>query len=133
MSEPPVNIEDTLKEVRLRLERGDAEGALKLVRVLERLMPGELELDFLKQYQKMELKLADAVRQKANAEALLRLHAGHEIPEAQLNKIVCGALKSTINDHGPITKNMLGSAAKRVIGEIKSYLKGNTFDGISGD
>lgn len=135
MSDPPLQnqVKDLLREIRLHLERGDNENALKQIRKLERIIPEELEVDFLKQYTKMEIKLADAVRLRKNAEALLALHVGEEIPEQQLNKIVCGALKNAINDHGPVQKDMIGSAAKRIVGEIKSYIKGKTLNGVSGD
>lgn len=123
MDKPPL-VGDIFREILSYLERGDADGALKHVRKLQRLVPDDIESDFLLQYKKMEYKLGEAQRHRANAEALLKLYSGEGMPEAVLNKIVCGALKSAINDHGPIDKNMIGSGAKRVIGEIKSYLKG---------
>jgi len=33
---------------------------------------------------------------------------------------IVGALRDCINQHGPITKEDIGSAAKRIIGQIKS-------------
>ncbi len=36
-----------------------------------------------------------------------------------------GALKQTINSHGPITKNLLGSATKRVYGSLIELQKEN--------
>lgn len=117
-------VEDLFREIISNLERGNADGALKHVRKLQRIVPPDIGADFLLQYRKMEYKLQEAQRHRANAEALLQLYSGEDMPEAVLNKVVCGALKSAINDHGPIDKNMIGSGAKRVIGEIKSYIKG---------
>lgn len=115
---------DVLDSLRSAIERGDEQQSLKQFYVLARALPRDVEWDFIVQYKKMERKLADAVRLRQNAEALLRLYSGYDLPETQFNKIVCGALKSSINDHGPVTTNLIGSAAKRVVGEIKSYLKG---------
>lgn len=33
-------------------------------------------------------------------------------------KRIIGALKSTINDHGPVTKDLITSAAKRIYGNL---------------
>lgn len=41
----------------------------------------------------------------------------------RLLKVINGALKSAIHDHGPITKEMMGSASKRVVGALKSLEK----------
>ena len=41
----------------------------------------------------------------------------------QLLKVVNGAIKSCIDTHGPITREWVGSAGKRVIGALKSYIK----------
>jgi hypothetical protein len=38
--------------------------------------------------------------------------------EALLAKKVVGALRSAIEEHGPITYVWVGSAAKRIVGEI---------------
>lgn len=40
-----------------------------------------------------------------------------------LRRQAVGALKSAINDHGPITKELIGSAAKRVNGMLKQERK----------
>jgi hypothetical protein len=34
-------------------------------------------------------------------------------------KLINGALKQTINAHGPITKERIGSATKRILGALK--------------
>lgn len=34
----------------------------------------------------------------------------------QLNSIIVGGLRDTIRAHGPITKLLIGSAAKRILG-----------------
>lgn len=44
------------------------------------------------------------------------------ITNDQLLKIVSGALKCCINDHGPITKQWTGSAAKRVVNQLVAIL-----------
>ena len=41
----------------------------------------------------------------------------------QMEKLIAGAIKSTIIAHGPITKEHASSVAKRVIGQVKGYLK----------
>lgn len=38
---------------------------------------------------------------------------------ADLQKRIAGALRATINDHGPITKEWIGSATKRLLGALK--------------
>jgi hypothetical protein len=38
---------------------------------------------------------------------------------AKLERRIAGALRSTIDAHGPITKMWIGSATKRVVSEIK--------------
>lgn len=42
--------------------------------------------------------------------------------ELEVNKI-SGALKQTINSHGPITKELIGSATKRIWGGLISHKK----------
>lgn len=39
---------------------------------------------------------------------------------ADRRKRISGALKATINDHGPITANEIGSATKRILGLLRS-------------
>lgn len=36
----------------------------------------------------------------------------------RIERLVCGALKSTIAAHGPITPILIGSAAKRIVGQL---------------
>lgn len=45
-----------------------------------------------------------------------------KIQRKVLESKIAGALKDTINVHGPITKVNLGSAIKRIIGTIKNLL-----------
>ena len=45
------------------------------------------------------------------------------IPEVHLIKIVAGNLKSTIDAHGDITKNEIGSAAKRIANQLLGLIK----------
>lgn len=44
---------------------------------------------------------------------------------AALERQVIGALRSCIDVHGPITPNELGSAARRVVGQLGAYLAGS--------
>lgn len=39
-------------------------------------------------------------------------------PKALDTKRISGALKQTINSHGPITKELIGSATKRIFGSL---------------
>lgn len=47
-----------------------------------------------------------------------------EVPMAEgdesLERAIAGALRSAIRDHGPITADKIGSAAKRVVGNLKN-------------
>ena len=43
----------------------------------------------------------------------------------RLNKIIVGGLRETIRVHGPITKLLIGSAAKRIIGTLLAKDKKN--------
>jgi hypothetical protein len=38
---------------------------------------------------------------------------------SNLERIVAGALRAAIHDHGPITADQIGSAAKRVVGQLR--------------
>lgn len=42
----------------------------------------------------------------------------NKIQRRRLNKIIVGGLRETIRAHGPITKLLIGSAAKRIMGTI---------------
>lgn len=50
-----------------------------------------------------------------------------------LNGIICGALRDCIGAHGPITKELVGSASKRVIGVLRSYRPKDIADAASQD
>lgn len=41
-------------------------------------------------------------------------------PREALERAVVGALRSAIKDHGPITAEHIGSAAKRVVGNLEN-------------
>jgi hypothetical protein len=49
---------------------------------------------------------------------------GYEVPDAWYQRLVAAvespaaALRATINDHGPITPDRIGSAVKRVLGNL---------------
>lgn len=42
---------------------------------------------------------------------------------SDVEKIIAGALKSTINVHGPITPEWIGSASKRIYGQLRGLAK----------
>jgi hypothetical protein len=45
-----------------------------------------------------------------------------EMPsQEKLHKIIAGALRDSINMHGPINKRDIGSAAKRIAGQLKPF------------
>ena len=39
----------------------------------------------------------------------------------RLQRVLAGALRATINDHGPIDGERIGSAVKRLMGQIKTF------------
>lgn len=39
---------------------------------------------------------------------------------AALERTIAGALRSAVHDHGPITPDKIGSAAKRIIGNLRN-------------
>jgi hypothetical protein len=62
--------------------------------------------------------------EKDNLEAIIKLKKGKKVETNRIN----GALKQTINAHGPITKDLIGSACKRIYGALldekkESFLK----------
>lgn len=44
------------------------------------------------------------------------------IPEAQLNRMIAGQLRTCIKAHGPITNDQIGSAAKRIATQLLAAL-----------
>lgn len=49
-----------------------------------------------------------------------------DLHQSFLHPVVVGALRDAINQHGPIDRNLIGSAAKRVIGAVQAALKENS-------
>jgi hypothetical protein len=45
------------------------------------------------------------------------VHSMHEDDDS-LERAIIGALRATIRDHGPITPDKIGSAAKRILGQL---------------
>lgn len=43
---------------------------------------------------------------------------GEVDPMTNLERIVAGALRAAIKDHGPITPEQIGSATKRIVGQL---------------
>ena len=52
--------------------------------------------------------------EKANLETIIKLKKGKKVETNRIN----GALKQTINAHGSITKELIGSAGKRIYGAL---------------
>ncbi|MNJ90421.1 hypothetical protein D3C87_80180 [compost metagenome] len=50
-----------------------------------------------------------------------------QIEKGELNKLVQRAVKQCVNDHGPITKEFISSAAKRITGEICGLIKNKIY------
>lgn len=87
----------------------------KLETVLHRIEPTQTELDFLiavfEEYQKDNLDTIDKLKRDRQLET----------------KRISGALKQTINAHGPITSQFIGSATKRIHGALLSNVKKESF------
>lgn len=41
-------------------------------------------------------------------------------PDDSLERAIAGALRATIRDHGPITPERIGSAVKRILGNLRN-------------
>jgi len=48
-----------------------------------------------------------------------------ETEKQRINKIVVGSLREAIRAHGPITKLLIGSAAKRITGTLLARKESN--------
>lgn len=64
--------------------------------------------------------------EKTNLETIEKLKREKKV---ELNKIN-GGLKQAINAHGPITKELIGSASKRIYGSILSNEKPSIFQRV---
>ena len=87
----------------------------QLENVLHRIEPNQTELDFLvaafEEYQKDNLDTIEKLKRERHFET----------------KRISGALKQTINAHGPITKQFIGSATKRIHGALLSNINKENF------
>lgn len=74
-----------------------------------------VKTEMSKEYPKVDniLKAVDDY-QKDNVNTIEKLKKNKKIEMNRIN----GALKQTINAHGPITKNLIGSAGKRIYGAL---------------
>jgi hypothetical protein len=45
-----------------------------------------------------------------------------DIQQSEIHKIVVGAMKGAIAAHGPITKDLVGSASKRVTAAVLAHI-----------
>lgn len=52
------------------------------------------------------------------------------IPDSKLHKLINGALHSAIQAHGPITKEKISSAARRVANQIVGFIKDGELERI---
>lgn len=59
----------------------------------------------------------------ANLETIKKLKRKRKLEFRKIN----GAIKQTINAHGPITKDFIGSATKRIYGSLLEEKKENKF------
>jgi transcriptional regulator with XRE-family HTH domain len=76
--------------------------------------------------------LAEAGRSEFDVERVLGEWAGRPRHDPEcLERTLVGALRSAINDHGPITPEWLGSAAKRILGDLVKA-RGPTVTGVEG-
>lgn len=71
--------------------------------------------------------LARTERELAKVKGLFKFVTGgfYEDEEKRVIRIINGGLRDTIKHHGPIDPNLIGSASKRIYGEIRSKLGGN--------
>lgn len=66
-------------------------------------------VEVVKNYENVNLKTIDKLQRKKKA----------------YTKRINGALKQSINSHGPITRNLMGSATKRIYGSLIELEKEN--------
>ena len=71
----------------------------------------DIILQHIEQYEKDNLETIDKLKRKRVLDA----------------KRISGALKQTINVHGPITKVLIGSATKRIHGALLDNTKNESF------
>jgi hypothetical protein len=83
--------------------------------ILTQNYPSQIKLDFL--------MLAVDEYQKANLASIEKLKRERHLE----TKKISGALKQTLNAHGPITKQFIGSATKRIHGALLSNVKEESF------
>ena len=83
--------------------------------ILKQGYPSQIELDFL--------VLAFDEYQKDNLDSIEKLKRERHFE----TKRISGALKQTINAHGPITSQFIGSATKRIHGALLSNIKKESF------
>jgi hypothetical protein len=83
--------------------------------ILKQKYPSQIELDFIilayENYQKDNLDTIEKLKRERHFET----------------KRISGALKQTINAHGPITSQFIGSATKRIHGSLLSHVKKESF------
>lgn len=59
----------------------------------------------------------------AEVRAWRSLMFSHQGKRITLEKLAIGGLKHAINTHGPVTREWIGSAAKRIVHQIKAHVK----------
>lgn len=90
-----------------------------------KLIDGLTKLDIDKESQEHIISLINQY-EKSNLETIEKLKRNKKV---ELNKIN-GGLKQAINAHGPITKELIGSASKRIYGSILSNDKPSFFQRV---
>ncbi len=55
------------------------------------------------------------------------------VKDGRLERAIVGALRAAIRDHGPITADTIGRAAKRILGSLRSLGLGRSADGGAED
>lgn len=80
----------------------------------------QLELELTKANPEMDkiLEIID-IYEKDNLDTIKKLKREKHLDVRRIN----GALKQTINAHGPITKELIGSASKRIYGTLLGRYK----------
>lgn len=60
-------------------------------------------------------------------------HSFIKVSESDLRNLIQGALLDTINQHGPITKELLGSAVKRIVPRLSRHITENMGEYVVSD
>ena len=67
-------------------------------------------------------KLAKFFTVDKDPESVLEDLRTEEISDEELMRLISGGLKECVNAHGPVTRELIPSAVKRISGQIKGYI-----------